>query len=95
MDQKITVKIAEKEYVLKAPTPEHEEYIRRAADTVNKRLNAYLGNYPDRNPSDLLSFVALNECIGRLRAEREMENARTEAGKLKADLDAYLTALDK
>ena len=95
MDQKITVKIAEKEYVLKAPTPEHEEYIRLAAATVNKRLNAYLSKYPDRNPSDLLSFVALNECIGRLRSEREMENARAEAGKLKADTDAYLSSLDK
>ena len=95
MDQKITVKIAEKEYVLKAPTPEHEEYIRLAAATVNKRLNAYLAHYPDRNPSDLLSFVALNECIGRLRSEREMEDARKEAGKLKADTDAYLASLDK
>lgn len=95
MSQKITVKIAEKDYVLKAPTPEHEEYIRLAAATVNKRLNGYLGDYPGHQPSDLLSFVALNECIGRLRAEREMENARKEAAKLKADTDAYLASLDK
>lgn len=93
MDQKITVKIAEKDYVLRAPTPEDEELIRVAASTVNKRLNAYLSKYPDRNPSDLLSFVALNECIGRIRSEREMENARIEAGKLKADTDAYLSSL--
>ena len=95
MDQKITVKIAEKEYVLKAPTPEHEAYIRQAAVTVNKRLNAYLSSYPDRNPSDLLSFVALNECIGRLRAEHEVENARNETGKLMSDLETYLASIDE
>ena len=55
MEQRITVRIADREYVLMAPTPESEEYIRIAlqrkfdavmaeAATLKKDTDAYLDN---------------------------------------------------
>lgn len=90
MDQKIKVTIAERDYVLKAPSPEFEELVRLAAAAVNKRLSGYMASFPDRSTSDLLSFVALNECITRMQAQRKLEAAQREADKLGADMEAYL-----
>ena len=39
MDQKISIKIAERTFNLTAPTPEKEEVIRLAADAINRRLD--------------------------------------------------------
>ena len=66
MEQKITIKIAERSYVLKASTPENEQLIRLAAEDVNKKLNAYMASFPGKSAEDILSFVALNECVSRL-----------------------------
>ncbi|MBR5385345.1 MAG: cell division protein ZapA [Bacteroidales bacterium] len=95
MDQRITVKIGEREYVLKAPTPEHEELFRLAAQAVDKRLKSYLASYPDKTPADLLSFVALNECVSRIQAQRKMDASLKEVDSLKTDIESYLKSIDK
>jgi len=95
MDQRITVKIGEREYVLKAPTPEHEELFRLAAQAVDKRLKSYLASYPDKTPADLLSFVALNECVSRIQVQRKMDASLKEADSLKTDLESYLKSIEK
>ena len=95
MDQRITIKIAEREYVLKAPTPEYEELIRLAAATINKKLAAYSAKFPGKNMVDILSFVALNECIGTLSAQRRLESLGQEVQALQRDTDAYLDHIGK
>ena len=46
MEQKITIRIAGKDFVLKASSPEEEELIRLAAIDINKRLAAYQSAFP-------------------------------------------------
>lgn len=90
MDQRITIKIAEREYVMTAPTPEGEELIRMAAATINSKINGYLSKYPGKNMVDILSFVALNESIGSINLQRRLDSVRKEAEGIKAATDSYL-----
>ena len=41
MDQKISIKIAERTFNLSAASPEQEEVIRLAAEAINRRLDSY------------------------------------------------------
>ncbi|MBR4134702.1 MAG: cell division protein ZapA, partial [Bacteroidales bacterium] len=41
MEQSITIKIAGKDYPLKATSPEMEQLMRLAADSINQKLAAY------------------------------------------------------
>jgi len=90
MEQKITIRIAEREYKLKAATPENEELIRLAAAAINKRLASYSVSFPGKSLQDLLSFVALNECVSRLSLQRKLEAVQAEADRLLEDTEAYL-----
>ena len=71
MDQKISIKIAERTFNLTAPTPEKEEIIRLAADAVNQHLQAYTRRYPGKTLAELMPMVALNECVSRITVQRE------------------------
>ena len=95
MEQKITIKIAERSYVLKATTPENEQLIRLAAEDVNKKLNAYLASFPGKSPEDILSFVALNECVSRLAFQKKMELDEEALKRLVAETESYLSGAEK
>ena len=95
MDQKITIKIAGKAYVLKASTPENEQLIRLAAEDVNKKLGAYTASFPGKALEDILAFVALNECVSRLAFKKKMDADEAQVAGLKADLDSYLSSIEK
>lgn len=90
MDQKITIRIAEREYVMTARTPENEELIRLAAASTNNKINGFLAKYPGKSMVDILSFVALNESIGSLSRQRELEAVKAEADALRSVTDDYL-----
>lgn len=90
MEQRITIKIADKEYVLKATSPEQEELIRKAASSVNKKLAAYANKFASRPLSDLVAFVALNESINSLAIQKKLDSLSEEAASLKEATDAYL-----
>ena len=66
MEQSITIKIAGKDYPLKATSPEMEQLMRLAADSINQKLAAYDAKFPDKTLVDKLSFVALNETVSRM-----------------------------
>jgi cell division protein ZapA (FtsZ GTPase activity inhibitor) len=66
MDQKISIKIAERTFNLTAPTPEQEEVIRLAADAINRRLETFTRRNPGKNLVELMSMVALNEGVCRI-----------------------------
>lgn len=90
MEQRITIRIADKDYTLKAATPEQEELIRKAADSVNKKINAYGGKFANRPLSDLVAFVALNESITSLALQKKLDSISAEAASLKDATDSYL-----
>ncbi len=95
MEQKITIKIAERSYVLKASTPENEQLIRLAAEDVNKKLNAYMTSFPGKSTEDILSFVALNECVSRLAFQKKMELDQEALARLVAETGSYLAGTEK
>ncbi|MBO6161341.1 MAG: cell division protein ZapA [Bacteroidales bacterium] len=95
MDQSITIKIAGNEYPLKAATPQIEQMMRIAAETIGKKLSAYDAKYPNKSLADKLSFVALNETVGRLSLQKKLEHAEEEARKLQEQMEAYLNTIEK
>lgn len=95
MDQKISIKIAERTFNLTAPTPEKEEVIRLAADAINQRLEAYTRSNPGKTLVELLSVVALNECACRISLQREKAAHEAEAQQLGKDMANYLAQMEK
>jgi len=95
MDQKISIKIAERTFNLTAPTPEKEEVIRLAADAINRHLETYTRSYPGKTLQELLSIVALNECASRITLQREKAAQEAEAGQLVKDMANYLAQMEK
>ncbi len=95
MSQKITIKIAEREFVMNAPSPEDEENIRLAAAEINRKISAYLTKYPGRIISDILSFVALNESIGSIILQRRLNAIKGEAEVLDNDMRNYIDNIEK
>lgn len=95
MGQNIKIKIAGNEYPLVASSPEMERMMRLAADAINQKLAAYDAKYPNKALSDKLSFVALNEAVGRLAYQKRLADADAEAKKLQEDVESYITNIEK
>lgn len=93
MDQSITIKIAGKEYSLKASSPEMERCMRLAADDINKRLSAYDEKYPDKRLEDKLAFVTLNETVSKITAMGKLNALATEVSGLAEELETYLSGI--
>lgn len=91
MEQKITIRIAGKDFVLKATSPEDEELIRLAAIEINKKLAAYQNAFPGKALPDILSFVALNEAISALTLQRKLDAGAREVKDLSESLESYLS----
>ena len=90
MDQSITIKIAGNDFSLKASSPEMEQYMRLAAEDINRRLAAYDDKYPDKQLADKLSLVALNETVSRIGALARLDALKKESDTLQSELSAYL-----
>ena len=95
MDQSITLKIAGKEYPLRASSPEMEQLMRLAAEDVNKMLSRYTEKYPDKSLEEKLAFVTLQEALFKISAQRKAAAIVDEISSLKSDTDAYLSGIEK
>ena len=93
MDQSITIKIAGKEYSLKASSPEMERCMRLAAEDINKRLSAYDEKYPDKRLEDKLAFVTLNETVSKITAMGKLNALAAEVSGLAEELEVYLSGI--
>ena len=91
----VNIVIAGRKYDLKASSPEKEEIIRKAADVVNKKINYYQSAIAGRSLEEILSFVALNECITNLSDARKAEAVSKEIESLEAQLGDYIDKIDK
>lgn len=94
MGQKITISISGKKYELTANSAEEEEIYRMAASSVNKMLSSYADKFPEKELSELLSFVALNESIGRLSVMKKLEAVGKEVEALEKQTHTYLENID-
>lgn len=90
MDQRITIRIADKDYALKASSPQQEELIRRAAASINRKIAAFSEKYPGKEMVDILSFVALNEAMGSFGAQQSVDAVKAETESLLKDISSYL-----
>ena len=93
MDQKITIKIAERKYALSASSPEKEALIRTAAEGINKKLETLSASMPGRSELDKITMIALNLSITSLSQQREIETVKASIDKLTRDTDNYLDNL--
>jgi cell division protein ZapA len=66
----IKVKIADREYPMKVD-PADEENIRRAGKLINDRLRLYREKFGIDDKQDLLSMVAFDSTVERLKIEGE------------------------
>ena len=90
MGQKITLKIAGRDYNLTAQSEEQEATLRRAADAINSRMDAYTLSHPGNTALELMSLVALNETLFRMNVQKEMEQFKESEKQLDEDLERYL-----
>lgn len=95
MEQSITLKIAGKDYSLKANSPEMEQLMRVAAEAINKKVAAYDVKFPDKTPADKLAFVALSETVGRLSYQKKLSSITEEAERMLRETNSYLDSIDK
>lgn len=95
MGQNIKIKIAGNEYPLVASSPEMERMMRLAADAINQKLTAYDAKFPNKTLSDKLSFVALNEAVGRLSLQKRLSDADAEAKRLQESVESYIKNIEK
>ncbi len=95
MDQKISIKIADRTFHLSTSSPEQEEVIRQAADAVNRRLENYTRKNPGKTLVELMSMVALNECACRISFQRELDARKAEAQQLGKQMADYLDQMEK
>lgn len=90
MDQKITIRIADRKYALTASSPENEELIRSAAAVINAKLEALTAALPGKSDVDRISLLALNLGIGMLTSKRECDSLKSLIRKMLEDTDSYL-----
>lgn len=93
--QSITLRIAGKEYSLRAASPEMEQLMRLAADDINRMLAKYNEKFPDKSLEDKLAFVTLNETVSKISYQRKLASLCDEAKALKEDTDSYLKGIEK
>lgn len=95
MDQSITLRIAGKEYAMKATSPEMEQLMRTSAEVINQKLQAYDAKYPDKTLVDKLAFVALNETVARVSFQKRLAAAGDEIKEMLRETDKYLDSIEK
>ena len=93
-EQSINIKIAGKTYPIKASSPEMEQYMRMASETINQKLAAYDAKFAGRELVDKLAFVTLNETISRITLQKKIANLEEQIKKLAAETSTYLENID-
>ena len=94
MDQNITLKIAGRDFPLKASSPEMEASMRIAAEDINKLMARYDEKYPDKEFAEKLLFVTLTETVGKIAALRKVNSMTDAEQKIMMELKAYLAGIE-
>ena len=94
MVRKISVKILDKEYELKAASENEEQLIRVAADSVTKLAKQFSRQFDGGDERDVLIFTAFNVCLKNLTYREEIKKLQKEAEELEKEVKAYLEKID-
>lgn len=89
-NRKVTIKVSDRTYSLKASSEEKEELMRKAAAIINQKVDNMRATYPGKDDADLLTFVALSECVNSLALRKKFAACEQETKQLEADLVSYL-----
>lgn len=93
MDDKLSIRIniGDKYYPLRIERDE-EELIRKAAKTINDKLNQYKGKYSERDMVDLLAMTALQYTKKYLEhvVDDEIAELNEELRQINTDLEEYI-----
>ena len=95
MGQSVVIKIAGKEFPLKAASPEMEQMMRIAAEQINQKLADYSARFPDKTLADKLAFVALNEAVTKISCIRRLEALDKEVKEMTGETDKYLKSIEE
>jgi len=94
-EQNVTIKVCDRPYMMKATSPEMEEILRKAADLVNRKIKLLKQSYPGKTELDILTFVALNECVSELGLRKKCSDTEAALKSLNADIETYLDDMEK
>ncbi len=94
IQREISVTILSSSFRLKATSERNEQLIRAAADGLNRMAKQYSQNYPDKDDSDILRFVALNVCLKNLNYKEEIRTLQSETEALEREISGYLDNID-
>ena len=94
MAQKITLKIAGRDFNHDASSPEVESSMRIAAEDINKLMARYDERYPQKSFDEKLLFVTLTETVARVVAQRKVNAMADAEQKLSTGLKAYLAGIE-
>ncbi len=90
MEQNITIKIAGKDYALKVTSPEMEQLMRMAAETINEKLMDYDSKYPEKTLADKLALISLTVTVSKLSYYRKLKSVNEEAKRMLDQTSSYL-----
>ncbi|MCI5619037.1 MAG: cell division protein ZapA [Rikenellaceae bacterium] len=90
MEQNITIKIAGKDYALKVTSPEMEQLMRIAAETINEKLMDYDSKYPEKTLADKLALISLTVTVSKLSYYRKLKSVNEEAKRMLDQTNSYL-----
>lgn len=90
MDQKIRIRIADREHELKVKSPEEEERTRKSASMLNRMIESFQRTYTRKDMVDILSFVALNIGNYNISLLQKIENIEKECNELQKGIEGYL-----
>ncbi|MDD5951246.1 MAG: cell division protein ZapA [Bacteroidales bacterium] len=90
MEQNITIKIAGKDYALKVTSPEMEQLMRMAAETINEKLMDYDSKYPEKTLADKLALISLTVTVSKLSYYRKLKSVNEEAKRMLDQTNSYL-----
>ncbi len=86
--QSINVTIANRVYPMTVSSMEEEEYVRKAANMINKKVQEYEQKYAVQDTQDLLAMSALKFSVEKVRLEEESSEMDTlSVNKIKELID--------
>ncbi|MGN0188020.1 MAG: cell division protein ZapA [Candidatus Cryptobacteroides sp.] len=95
MEQKVKIRISERTYNLKAADSAQEEMMRKAADEINRMIDAYQSRMQKREMVDILSLVALNIGMECMRLHQSVRDIESDIRQFKDDTEGYLEDIGK
>ena len=87
----LKIKIADREYPIKAPASE-EERLRNAGKVINDKLRMYKTQFGIDDKQDLLAMIAIECMVEKLRSEEDKTGVTSVISEKIDRLDSLITS---